>query len=204
MDVYGYNNTDLYLVSTTALNISSISPRYPLSPLSYYRVTYHLPASLCFCFQQLAPASLCRGLTLAARSCHALPHRKLRGPGSFCRLQTRCRGGHTPSHVLPGLPDLLPASLVRTPHHLPSLMQSFQHALHSPAPYTYVSLCGKQCLPTPTHQPANSDSFLRSQLKIKSSRKFSLSPEFRNATDAVPECFPLPGQIHLFINFLVC
>lgn len=92
MDVYSYNNTYLYLVSTTALNTSSISPRYPLSPFYYYRVTYHLPASLCFCVQQLAPASLHRGLTLASRSCHALPHRKLRGPGSFCCSPNQMQG----------------------------------------------------------------------------------------------------------------
>lgn len=50
--------------------------------------TYQPPCASCviLLFQDLAPASLCRGLTLAAKSCHALPHRKLRRAWEFLPL----------------------------------------------------------------------------------------------------------------------
>lgn len=120
--------------------------------------------SACFCFQEFAPASLCRGLlTLAARSCHALQHRKLRGPGSFCPSpnQTEWR----PHSFTCNTWSSWPVSCL-------SVMQSFQYLLHIPAPYTLGSLCWEQSLPAPTHQQGNSDSFLRSQLKITSAENF--------------------------------
>lgn len=55
--------------------LSCAHPPWP-SPLPSFNML------LSACFQQLARASPCRGLTLVARSCHALPHRELRGHGS--------------------------------------------------------------------------------------------------------------------------
>ena len=48
MDEYSYNNTCLYLARSTALNNTSISPRYLQFPFYHYQATSHLPASLCF------------------------------------------------------------------------------------------------------------------------------------------------------------